>query len=103
MRSAKELYEEVKKVEEDVRVYKNTLASKETEYKECIHQYRIKSVDRVLDFIRTEYRAGRVCNLETLLCHCQNKLLGNIDGVELSLDESYEGVKIGKEALRKGV
>lgn len=59
--------------------------------------YRIESVNRVLDFIRSEYRAGRVCDLETLLCHCQNKLLGNIDGTELSLNESYKGIPFSKE------
>lgn len=61
------------------------------------HLYRIESVNRVLDFIRAEYRAGRVCDLEILLCHCQNKLNGNIDGTELSLDEHLKGVPFSKE------
>lgn len=50
-------------------------------------EYRIESVNRVLDFIRDEYRAGRICDLETLLCHCQNKLYGNVDGTELTLSK----------------
>ena len=58
--------------------------------------YRLESVSRVLDFIRDEYRDGRVCDLETLLCHCQNKLNGNIDGTELSLDEHLRGVPFEK-------
>lgn len=49
--------------------------------------YRLESVDRVLDFISGEYRAGRICDLGTLLYHCQNKLNGNIDGIELTLDK----------------
>ena len=59
--------------------------------------YRLKSVDRVLDFIRSEYRQGRLCNLDVLLCHCQNKLNGNIDGIELTLDKgkSFEILKVG--------
>lgn len=59
--------------------------------------YRLKSVDRVLDFIRSEYRQGRLCNLDVLLCHCQNKLNGNIDGVELTLDkgEPFKILKAG--------
>lgn len=61
-------------------------------YAELIAIYRIESVNRVLDFIRSEYRAGRICDLETLLCHCQNKLNGNIDGTELDLDEHLRGV-----------
>ena len=60
--------------------------------------YRLESVDRVLDFIRSEYRAGRICNLEILLCHCQNKLNGNIDGTELTLDKGkpFEILKAGE-------
>ena len=60
--------------------------------------YRLKSVDRVLDFIRSEYRQGRLCNLEVLLCHCQNKLNGNIDGTELTLDKGkpFEILKVGE-------
>lgn len=65
-------------------------------YAELIAIYRIESVNRVLDFIRDEYRAGRICDLETLLCHCQNKLNGNIDGVELDLDEHLRGVLFEK-------
>ena len=59
-------------------------------------EYRIESVNRVLDFIRNEYRAGRICDLETLLCHCQNKLNGNIDGIELDLDGNLRGVSFKK-------
>lgn len=59
--------------------------------------YRLKSVDRVLDFIRSEYRADRICDLEALLCHCQNKLNGNIDGTELTLDKGkpFEILEVG--------
>ncbi len=59
--------------------------------------YKLESVDRVLDFISSEYRAGRICDLGTLLCHCQNKLNGNIDGIELTLDKGkpFEILKAG--------
>ena len=59
-------------------------------------EYRIESVNRVLDFILNEYRAGRICDIETLLCHCQNKLNGNIDGIELDLDGHLRGVSFKK-------
>lgn len=68
-------------------------------YAELMAIYRIESVNRVLDFIRDEYRVGRICDLEVLLCHCQNKLNGNIDGTELDLDGHLRGVpflKAGK-------
>lgn len=66
-------------------------------YAELIAIYRIESVSRVLDFIRSEYGAGRICELETLLCHCQNKLNGNIDGTELTLDKGkpFEILEVG--------
>ena len=66
------------------------------DYSLKIAKYRMESVNRVLDFIRSEYRAGRICDLETLLCHCQNKLSGNIDGIELDLDEHLRGVPFEK-------
>ena len=54
------------------------------EYQQKIVRYRINSVNRVLDFIRfakiTDER-----ELDNLLCHCQNKLNGNIDGIEIEL------------------
>ena len=50
-------------------------------------KYRVKSVSRVLQHIRDEYRANRLCDLETLLRHCQDKLNGSIDGIELELKE----------------
>ena len=59
-------------------------------------EYRIESVNRVLDFILNEYRAGRICDIETLLCHCKNKLNGNIDGIELDLDGNLRGVSFKK-------
>lgn len=84
--------DEYKKGEE----YKELANKHFNNYAELIAIYRIESVSRVLDFIRDEYRAGRICDLETLLCHCQNKLKGNIDGTELDLDEHFRGVPFKK-------
>ena len=80
--------DEYKKGEE----YKKLANKHFDNYAELMAIYRIESVNRVLDFIRDEYRVGRICDLETLLCHCQNKLNGNIDGTELDLDEHLRGV-----------
>lgn len=84
--------DEYKKGEE----YKELANKHFNNYAELIAIYRIESVNRVLDFIRSEYMAGRICDLETLLCHCQNKLNGNIDGTELDLDEYLRGVSFEK-------
>lgn len=54
------------------------------EYQQEVVKYRIHSVNRVMEFIRfakiTDER-----RLDLLLCHCQNKLNGNIDGTEIEL------------------
>lgn len=53
-------------------------------YRELIVKYRIKSVDRVLSYVRMKGITDKK-ELDLLLCHCQNKLNGNIDGNELDL------------------
>lgn len=80
----------------EIRRHEKEIADIRLAYNSKIARYRIESVNRVLDFIRSEYRAGRVCDLEVLLCHCQNKLNGNIDGIELDLDEHLRGVPFEK-------
>lgn len=56
-----------------------------------LYEYRVESVCRVLDFILSEYRDGRlISSLDRILVHCLNKLHGNIDGVELDLKQ-YSG------------
>lgn len=79
-----------------IRQREKEIADIRLDYNSKIARYRIESVDRVLDFIRSEYKAGRICDLETLLCHCQNKLNGNIDGIELDLDGHLRGVPFKK-------
>lgn len=79
-----------------IRQHEKEIADIRLDYNSKIAEYRRKSANRVLDFIRSEYRAGRICDLEILLCHCQNKLNGNIDGIELDLDEHLRGVPFEK-------
>jgi hypothetical protein len=79
-----------------IRKHEKEIADIRLDYNSKIVRYRMESVNRVLDFIRSEYRAGRICDLETLLCHCQNKLSGNLDGTELDLDEHLKGVSFKK-------
>lgn len=79
-----------------IRQHEKAIADIRLDYNSKIVKYRMESVKRVLDFIISEYRAGRICDLETLLCHCQNKLNGNIDGIELDLDKDLRGVPFKK-------
>lgn len=54
-----------------------------------LEEYRVESVCRVLDFIRMNTKRIDPRKIDTLLCHCQNKLRGNIDGIELTLDSHF--------------
>ena len=51
---------------------------------DALVEYRRASVDRVLHYIRQK-KITDEHELDILLCHCQNKLNGNIDGVEIDL------------------
>ncbi len=95
----KEEYEQLLKVERELSDLVKRREKLENGRKDFAYNYRADSVDRVLDFIRSEYRQGRLCNLETLLCHCQNKLNGTIDGTELTLDKGkpFEILKVGED------
>lgn len=73
---------EAKRKEEEIKSIYNA-------YNKKIVEYRMASVDRVLGYIRST-EITDVRRLDTLLCHCQNKLHGNIDGVELDLCEEKE-------------
>lgn len=81
----------------EIKQHEKAIADIRLDYNSKIIKYRMESVNRVLDFIISEYVAGRLCDLETLLCHCQNKLNGNIDGTELTLDkgEPFKILKVG--------
>lgn len=93
----KEEYEQLLKVERELNNLAKRREKLENDRKNFAYNYRVDSVDRVLDFIRSEYRQGRLCDLEILLCHCQNKLNGNIDRTELTLDKGkpFEILKVG--------
>jgi predicted AAA+ superfamily ATPase len=57
-------------------------------------QYRIDSVSRILDYIHSneEQVANDLKRFDTLITHCCNKLSGNIDGIELDLDNKEKCV-----------
>ena len=68
----------------EIRNHEKEIEAIRTAYNKLIARYRVESVDRVLEYIR----AAKITDpkeLDTLLCHCQNKLHGNIDGNELEL------------------
>lgn len=75
----------------EIRHHEQEIESIRTAYNKMIVKYRMESVDRVLDYIRVA-KITDAKELDTLLCHCQNKLAGNIDGTELKLSRSGDDV-----------
>ena len=71
----------------EIRRHEQEIESIRAAYNKMILKYRINSVDRVLGYIRLA-KITDAKELDTLLCHCQNKLAGNIDGTELELSRN---------------
>lgn len=92
---AKEKYNEI----ERMRSCRDSLIKDVQEYEHKIEnaklEYRIESVDRVLNYILDKIRKDEKIE-ENLIVHCLNKLHGNIDGVEINLKEN-EKIKGGLE------
>lgn len=51
----------------EIRRHEKEIADIRLEYNSKIVKYRMESAKRVLDFVRSEYRAGRICNLKIIL------------------------------------
>lgn len=83
-------YTEIKSAKTEIQNQERELTLCQLDYEIKVREYRIQSVNKVLDFIRAEYSAKREVDIDVLLCHCQNKLLGNIDGIEISLRSKTE-------------
>ena len=82
--SLEEDYSFCKRKLEEIRSHAKQIETIRDTYNKLIIEYRMKSVDRVLDYIRSKKITDSKM-LDILLCHCQNKLNGNIDGIELDL------------------
>lgn len=89
MQNPNEMFEEAIQLRAKMKCLQNDILQLNEEYNEKIKDYRIASVDRVLDFMRSNRLRISSREIDTLLCHCQNKLAGNIDGVELDLDDHF--------------
>ena len=48
---------------------------------------RISEVYNVIDYLRSYHKKLSDTEIDTYLCHCQNMLLGNIDGIVLHFDK----------------
>ncbi len=71
------------------------ISADETEARRVLYEasyrkanYRILSVKRVLEWLNSNRKTLNERDWDTYLTHCMNKLNGNLDGVELELDNS---------------
>lgn len=96
-----EKFEEVKIRIQSVERAKRELEECKHEREKMLSEYRRASVDRVLSYIRTK-KITDAHELDLLLFHCQNKMNGNIDGIELNLHYE-ERSKDGETDRKKSV
>lgn len=87
LENCKEIFQLSEKEKEKLCKIRKQHEEIQREYTRLCIAYRNESVMRVLEFILSNYRNKKICNLDILLTHCLNKISGNIDGVELTLDE----------------
>jgi hypothetical protein len=55
--------------------------------KDLIKELRKKEAENVIQYVRSRLKRLSSQEVDTLLCHCQNMLLGNIDNVVLKFSE----------------
>lgn len=84
------IYDSIEEKRKEMRITEKQVQQLEREITLELERYRNKSVQRVLDYINHkcwEHENIEIDRLQTLMVHCLNKLNGNIDGIELSLED----------------
>lgn len=84
----KNLYGEIEDIrkERDITIKQVQKMDKDIEIK--LLQYRIKSVERILEYINEKcWKKENIPDLHNKIVHCINKLNGNIDGIELEMED----------------
>ena len=83
------IYDAIEKKRDEMRITEKQVQKLDREIMLEVEKYRNQSVCRVLDYINNKcWKKENIDNLQILIVHCMNKLNGNIDGTELSLEES---------------
>ena len=83
-----EKFDELKNISKQIDMQKTLLEQLDNTLTIKTLEYRIKSVERVLDYINDKcWENEKPKDLQTLIVHCSNKLNGNLDGIELSLED----------------
>lgn len=89
-------YDRIKESKEEINYEQIELDKKRDALQVNLSNYRKESVMRVLEFIA--YNSERLTprTIQLLTVHCMNKLHGNIDGIELTLEFDKEETKNDK-------
>lgn len=83
------IYNSIEEKRKEMRITEKQVQQLDKEITLELERYRNKSVERVLNYINEKcWNNENIDNLQTLIVHCLNKLNGNIDGIELSLEEN---------------
>ena len=102
MANSEVIYKEVNEIKSRIKILEKTIEEEREYLEKQQNRYRIERVCEILDVVRSEYRKGNILYLDTILCHCQNKLYGNIDGIDITLDELSIDKKFQKVELLGG-
>lgn len=83
-----EKFDKLKNIKNQIDMQKTFIDQLENTLTTKTLEYRIESVKRVLNYIDDKcWKKEDIKYLQTLIVHCINKLNGNLDGLELSLEE----------------
>lgn len=90
-----ELEQEEMRIREEIKEKEKRLSEIKAEYKEL----NKAEVYNVLDYVRSYFYSGAISkgDLDMYLCHCQNKLNGNINSVFLRFDDPVDEKKEEKD------
>lgn len=83
------IYNSIEEKRKEMRITEKQVQQLDEEITLELERYRNKSVERVLNYINEKcWNDENIDNLQILIVHCLNKLNGNIDGIELNLEEN---------------
>ena len=83
-----EKFDELKNISNQIDMQKTLLEQLDNTLTIKTLEYRIRSVERVLNYINDKcWKEEEVEDLQNLIVHCLNKFNGNLDGIELSLED----------------
>lgn len=87
-KSIENFFEEIENDRKERTIMEKQVQSIDSKIQINLEKYRIESVKRVLNYINDKcWKNQKTESLQKLIVHCLNKLNGNIDGIELSLEE----------------